>query len=780
MNYSIQELRQMIENLPAPKELGEITPLSCEGLPRPSFYPRAGHPRVLINPEKLEVIRQNLNAEENGPALADYLLRSDDETDGVMPALGEGETSNFSWDPLTAIEAKALRYLLEGDERYGLEAILILMNFLRTAVILPGGRGDRYHCYGYTLFVSALVYDWCYPLTSAREREAIVAAVETRVATGMEMGFPPTYQGAFTGHGSESQFLRDWYALALAVADEYPDIYKFVAGRLEKYYVPVRDYYFLSGKQSQGNCYGNSRNTLDLYAQYLAQTASGEKLFHGDMLAVARSFLYNLRPDDTSFRTGDDQGQRFPEYTQLGYDLNLFYASILYRDEVAKEEAFRLPNNVLNFRSAPSHSEWSGVQFLAWNDPTIGRAGHAGLPCTAWFGSPVGQYIVRERWDDPNAACLFMKLGEKYAANHEHRDMGQFQIFYRGILASESGFYDRYGSKVDMWYSKQTIAHNCILIHDPSENTGNFPNTGGHNFSSRESYDLDNWLSRDQTHRAALLGHEHAEDENGAPRYAYLAGDLATAYGNGKAKEALRYMHGVFTGDAAHPLLFFVYDRITATSPDFKKTFLLHFETEPKIDGGLTVIKNDGGALVSRTLLPKEERRESELIRGCYVVNGESLTAERNFRPCKTMERGWGRLEVSPKKGEATDEFFHAMYVTDEGKTEAIAPASLFESEALVGASLLGVAVFFSRSRERVGCAFRTVEKEEGTLEKEIVPLTVKGEGDGEMLYQVGGLETGAWLVRDSEGRSVAARHVTAESGLLTFRAPAGTYTLIH
>ena len=68
----------------------------------------------------------------------------------------------------------------------------------------------------------------------------------------------------------------------------------------------------------------------------------------------------------------------------------------------------------------------------------------------------------------------------------------------------------------------------------------------------------------------------------------------------------------------------------------------------------------------------------------------------------------------------------------------------------------------------------------DGTLEKEIIPLTVKGEGEGEMLYQVGGLETGAWLVRDSEGRSVAARHVTAESGLLTFRAPAGTYTLIH
>lgn len=765
MNQNVHALQQQILELCRSHDFGTVTPLSLEGLPTPRHTLRKDHPRVLVNRETLEEVRRHLYDKENEEALADYNTCLQAPTDGTLPALKEGELSNFSWAPLSTIEALAFRYLLEGDEESGYRAILYLLNFLKTVSILPHGRGDRYHCYGYTMLISSEIYDWCYPLMGALEKSCIVSAVQTSVAPGMEVGFPPVNQGAFVGHGSESQILRDWYAFAIATADEYPNIYLYIAGKLERDYVPVRDYYFLSGMQSQGNCYGNSRNPHDLMAQHLTRVATGEDLFHGDLDAVARSFIHNLRPDDTSFRTGDDQGQRFDGYMQLGYDLNLLYAARLYRDGIAKDEAFRVGNNVLVFRRPISHDQWTGVHFLIWNDPTLERKSAASLPTTVYFPSPVGHYIARSSWEDRNAVCLFMKLGEKYAANHEHRDMGQFQIFYRSILASESGFYDRYGAPVDMFYSKQTIAHNCILIHDPNEDTLKFPNTGGQKYLDREARTLDIWLSfsKSQTDRAKLLGHEDSQYADGTPHYVYLAGDLTGAYAEQKSEEVLRYMHGVFTKDAEHPLLFFVYDRVTATDGAMKKTFLLHFEAEPRVENGLCIIENGGGALVSRTLLPRAEERNVELIEGSFVVNGESLKMERNYRIHSTMEKGWGRLEISPTLGRKTDEFFHAMYVTDEGKTEEIAPAALYECDEVVGASLFGSAVFFARSKERISHSF-----------------TVRGEGDGELLWQIGGLQSGPWLVRDTEGRSMGAKLVDEASGLLTFRAPAGTYTLTH
>ena len=357
-----------------------------------------------------------------------------------------------------------------------------------------------------------------------------------------------------------------------------------------------------------------------------------------------------------------------------------------------------------------------------------------------------------------------MKLGEKYAANHEHRDAGQFQIFYKKILASESGFYDRYGSPVDAHYSKQTIAHNCILIHDPTEDTLNFPNTGGQKYRGNESHDLDVWLERGelQTNRAELLGHYLDEDENGCPNCVYLAGDLTSAYAPQKAEEVLRYMHGIFTKNPEHPLLFFVYDRITATDESFKKTFLLHFEAEPTVNEDVTVIEN-GGTLVCRTLLPHRKERVTEVIEGSFVINGESLKMERNYKIHSTMEKGWGRLEVSPTLGRKTDEFFHAMYVTDEGKTKEIAPAALYECDEVVGASLLGSCVFFARGKNPVSHSF-----------------AISGKGEGELDFYVGGLASGVWLVRDASGRSVKAQLVSKDSGFLSFRAPAGIYTLTH
>lgn len=44
-------------------------------------------------------------------------------------------------------------------------------------------------------------------------------------------------------------------------------------------------------------------------------------------------------------------------------------------------------------------------------------------------------------------AVVQMRIGERFFGNHQHKDFGTFQIYYRGPLAISSGVYDLYGSE---------------------------------------------------------------------------------------------------------------------------------------------------------------------------------------------------------------------------------------------------------------------------------------------------------------------------------------------
>ena len=111
MNYTKEQLQCMIAEITETHGFGTITPLSSVGLPTPRHKVRAGHPRVMVNSDTLEELRRNLTAEENAAALADYRACLENPHDGKMPPLNEGIRSNFSWEPLSVIEAKAFRYL---------------------------------------------------------------------------------------------------------------------------------------------------------------------------------------------------------------------------------------------------------------------------------------------------------------------------------------------------------------------------------------------------------------------------------------------------------------------------------------------------------------------------------------------------------------------------------------------------------------------------------------------------------------------------------------------
>ena len=107
---------------------------------------------------------------------------------------------------MAIIESLALAYALGGGEQYGQRAA----ELMRACVngIYFSVDGYSYNTIGQTVFTIAEVYDWCYDLLSAADREAFYNKT-IELAAMLEVGWPPVKQRAVVGHGPEGQVLRD-------------------------------------------------------------------------------------------------------------------------------------------------------------------------------------------------------------------------------------------------------------------------------------------------------------------------------------------------------------------------------------------------------------------------------------------------------------------------------------------------------------------------------------------------------------------------------------------
>ena len=82
--------------------------------------------------------------------------------------------------------------------------------------------------------------------------------------------------------------------------------------------------------------------------------------------------------------------------------------------------------------------------------------------------SPGPRYVyARSSWDEDATYFLF-QCGDRFTA-HQHLDVGHFLIYKHEELVGDGGHYDDFGSPHDVNYHLRSIAHNTILVHDPSE-----------------------------------------------------------------------------------------------------------------------------------------------------------------------------------------------------------------------------------------------------------------------------------------------------------------------
>lgn len=699
----------------------------------PATHPAVpeGHPRVYVRSADLPALRAKIDHPE-----FQHSWR-----------LVRGAQS----DPRHGYFYSAFVYLVTGDKAAGRRAV-------EGGLAAVKASSDA-RTFGMPFHLTAIVYDWCYDLLTAEEKRQFIAEFE-RIAASHSPGYPaqPRSHG-FVGHNMEGWVLTGQLPAGVAIYDESKTMYDAAVALFFNSYVPARNFHYRGHAHHQGDSYF-SRFMYDQAASWLFRRMGAGDVLSREQQFVPYQVIYNLRPDGQQMRRGDtfdDSGRSHARKIEDSKRFCVQLAGYYYEDPYL---LWLGDSDLFNDLGAFEH-----VFRLLFRKPGLRTRPISELPLAKYFPEPIGDMTLRTGWTlgpESRDAVIDMRIGQYFFGNHQRKDFGIFQIYYRGALAISSGLYRGYGTDHWKYYYHPTISHNGLLILDPDEG-GNVPDGGQRwpNNGRDHPMDLEMLLSRGYQ-MGEVTAHEIGPDEH-APDYGYLAGDITRAYSN-KVRKVTRSMVAINTRNAAAPAAFVVFDRVHASNPAFKKTWLLHTIQEPRLDGrAFTVVRDEppySGRLSVNTLLPTEARITK--IGG----PGKEFWVEplgRNFPPTTRSrppqpgeEPGAWRVEVSPAAPAAEDRFLHAMIVGDAGAPQHL-PAQLVSSGEATGARVLEWTILFSDT----GRPLRQLD------------LTLPAAGK----VLVCDAAPGAWQLH-SPGAQPARVTASATGQCLFFRAAAGTHRL--
>lgn len=759
--------------------------------PAPPVVPPAEHPRVYFRAQDLPRLRADVLKPQNARAWAVHLENLRTGTDGKLPPPAAGATGdaahNVSSRVLATIESLAFDYALRGDATHGRAAITALRNYVDTVVYPP----KDYNNTGQTVFTIGAVYDWCYPLLTSADREFFIAA-GLATAAKMEIGWPPLKQGNVTGHGPEAQLQRDLLAFAIATYDERPDLYAVIAGRFFDRFLAAKRFMYPARMHTQGNHYTSYRFQWEILATLLFDRMGHPEIYGPDQRHALDWLLYARRPDGQVLRDGDTHINNKPLGPYFtGPSRPMFLAANYFRNPYLKTEALRQRPDLAPSPPAGNQS-LNSTELLIFNDPDLAGRPLDELPLSQYFPSPKGAMIARTGWAEglasPSVVAEF-KINEWYFANHQHLDAGAFQLYYRGALALDAGYYQAainttnsprndgstgYGSLYDLNFYKRSIAHNVITVYDPAERFeskrwAGFPmaNDGGQRFPNRweEPAEHEVMMNPANGYRiATVLGHGFGPDTQ-RPAYTYLKGDLARAYSE-KVSAYERSFVFLNLNSPAHPAALVVFDRVVAANPAFRKAWLLHGLEEPTLSSGRIVTRDTRagytGKLTTDTLLPTVENTVVEKIGspdGGATVNGTHYLAL--LRPEGMNEGGRWRVEVSPRTPATTDYFLHVLQVGDHTPDTAPLPVRKLETATHVGALIADRVVVLAKARDRTS--------------KPVSFSFAAAPAPAKFQILIADLTAGKWRV-ECDDRVIGTFTAGADAGTIYFTGPAGAY----
>lgn len=749
--------------------------------PLPPVVPKMEHPRLFVTKDKIPQVKANLTHKQNIDVYNKLLKAAANNYDCLLDQKNISNNTNYNY--LEYIDANAFLYLINGDQEAGKKAVDGIYNYMRTLNVSEGTAADRDGACA--IFVAACVYDWCHNIIPKEVKEEIINLAFLN-ATRTEFRWPPVQMNAYNSdHGDEFGLMKNLFAFTIAIYDDYEEPYNMVAGRLFSEYVPSRNAKFEENiYNTQGDDYGAGvRGNADFFFRLML-----DQLGCADMISInqhenAYQQIFRRLPSGVSMQDSDIYTATTGGHGTIPSPL--FIGANLFKDPYLKGELFSTDTG--KGLSGMGDRLISSALWLLLNDVNVGTLPREQLPLSIYTGDASGIMVARSSWDDgfdSDSFVVSMKTPEKYFGGHGHKDAGHFYVYYKGPLAIDSGIYqsepfvDQAGNIVtsnlgvssdhNRNYAQTTIAHNSMLIYDPDQKVVTVKGEERANSGSQEVLKVNvNNLDTLQNGitRGEVIGKDMGRDLN-KPDFTYLSGDLAGHYGY-RAEEFTRsFMYYNFF-DNVYPGALIVFDRVTSSDPNFKKTWLLHSQHEPVVEGTRTTVRYDdsgyNGRMINDTLLPLSDNAEITKIGG---PGKEFLVGDWNYMaiPSNKLrdESGKWRIELSPKQAAKTDYFLNVIQVGDSTADPEPLDAKLLETDKFYGVKIKDRVAFFSKTKTKHTGKFN---------------ISIDGAKDEKVKIAICDLSDGLWNV-EKDGKVVASEYVTADGTVLYFDGECGEYTI--
>ncbi len=748
----------------------DTTPYENFKYPLPPFTPKAARPRVLVDAESLETVKANLDHPENKPRF-EQVVKNATTTPKDSTYTNAGK---YIW-------CNAFLTLIENNDTYARNAVDMTFKMLRQSsgmsadMISKSSNNERV----IQLITLAVVYDWCNSVITDEEKYELITYI---LYLGSQIEHPyPTYAtiGRNNGHESEGDIFAGLLSCAISIYEDFPEMYNVVGGLIFEEMLSTRNVFYENGHHTQGSHYQGARLACEFFLITLMEHGVSKGLFNGHPDDTLMDYVLSIRPDGEVFRKGDTGRSSGKQVFSTSLS-TLFSYGNYFENPYLKD---------LWYTSAPNPPFgylWGGlsdVTFLLLNNPSVEKKSYKELPLTVYLGDKSGMMYLRSSWEKggnslSNQMQVRLNMETFTTGGHDHLDAGHFDIYYKGMLAIDSGHYgtepyiDANGNLEDRvgmgslhqgtWYAR-TIAHNCMLLYDPNETWNRWStakvNDGGQLNIDSAGGTLEEYIEGGKT--AEVLGADYGEDMY-APSFSYMKGDLTKAYSDKKMDKYTRSFVFFNFFDETYPGALIVFDRMVSKNPEFKKTWLLHTQQEPIVNGNTTIAdkteEGDNGRIINTTLYPKLDNADLTTIGGPGKEFWHSGWNWYAFHKREPKEYGEWRLEVSPKKASAEDCFLNVIHVTEASDEIKPLQAELIEAGDFLGAKIKDRIAFFSTK--------------EGRYDKEI-KAEIKGEGTFEVL--VTDVREGEWIIY-KDGKEYTRAIATTNGGDFNFKGPQGSY----
>lgn len=738
------------------------------------IYPVKGeHPRLFFKAEDIPAIKEQIaNTSFFASTYETNKKLAQKEIVGKLPE-GKTEFGQFSNYP-DIIRARAFMYAMgEVDAEFIKETIKECRDYVSTVTFATYNSTDGSRHMGNVMIAAACLYDWCYDLLTEEDKAHFCEALP-KIAEQTEMGYPPTKRNYLLSHSIESLVYKDQLIPAVALYDELPYWFNIVGTILFDEILPFQKFQVESGTHSSGSSYTEARTSGAIYADKVFNALGYNESILGDSFKnLYYTWIYNRVPSGLWFKETDDYfwNKWYPDTRGTQYGMFFRTVGSLYDDPMLLYQGILdLEQNGYNI-GLMEMLLYLGTEFDVSNAtlPTE-------LPLTRFTTYPLTTMVARTSWQNGYSAptaMVYVNMRDMNIGDHQQADLGSFQLYYKGMLAIDSGFYEFN----DHYYNYQTrsIAHNVMLVEDPNEipyRDKYQPDGGQKGFYSFAalSDDFDTVLNALESGEAvaARVKATYAGPTELRPKFSYISGELSNTYTE-KVEEYERSAVFINLEHEDYPAAFIVYDNIKSSNPDFKKKWILHAELEPQIDmeTNTTVLtrteNGQNGKLVNKTLIPSPGKTEIALVGGEgkeWTVNGVNYPTSKIPTGIQADAGNW-RIEVSPSLAAQEDRFLNAMYVCDADRELPELPMYREYGSLYTGVTVMDNMVIFSNTRDNIENSFT---------------LSVRENGYDSVNCLLTDIKEGVWKI-SGNGMEKFVESKTGEY-TLTFSASPGRYTV--